>query len=255
MSNSEKRGRGRPKVNSTPEATPELSREEALARIAELEALLSTQAPVDEEVVEKATDEDVSRIKRLEAALKASRKAATAARTLAERATDEPVFEVKNLVGATISIEITDSRGNPKRVMFEKRGDVHFLTATQILEVNERYSEFFDLGYLSAPEVLPDGPNSIYDYEAFIDEMTVEKIDAKVSAITSIDVLLDLYNVIENRRFVIEDENGKPYRDAFGQVEIREVKLDSKTRMLEQAIAARAREIGEIILSVDGSAE
>lgn len=222
---------------------PELTHEEALQKIAELEAALAAK---EEAPAPSATPDQMAHIQSLAAALQATRKQANAAKSLAETATQEPVYEVKNLIGATVSVNVTDSRGNPKNIMFATKGVVQYLTGAQIMELYDKYPVLFEKGYLQAPEVLPASHNAVENYDAFIDGVAYDEIDDRIAALDSPDVLIALFYHIENRRFRTEDEDGKPYRDARGKPEIREVPLDAKTRMLAHAIAARVKELTQV---------
>jgi hypothetical protein len=212
------------------------------AQIAALTAQMQT-APAPAAKAEKAEKaEKGEREKRLEAALLGSRKRENAARNLASRAANEEVYEVRSAIGATVSVEVSDAKGTLQRMVFEKKGTVQFLTAGQIAEVKGA-SNFFDLGYLVAPEF--DGgevsPNVIEDYDAFIAGIAPGEVAARVAAIDNGDVLMSLYHHIETMRF--EEKDG----------DLVEVPVNPTVKVLLHAVLDRLRALtGMSISASDG---
>jgi hypothetical protein len=226
------RGKRTTKTTEAAERT-EMTLEEALRRIAELE---------EKSAREDTAAEDTDRVRALESALIASRGATNAAKRLARESTNEEVYAVTSLVGAMLSAEVTDSRGAAKRVTWDEKGAVEYLTAGQIAEVKSK-CPFFDTGYLSAPEVVPVNPNQIESYDTFIEGIDINTASHRIDQIDSPDVLWGLFHFIENSRFEVVTEEGRPT--------VKAKNIAGKAQVVHFAVMQRLRELTGINLSAN----
>src|SRR5689334_19619265 len=79
----------------------------------------------------------------------------TSARKLAEEAVQESIYPVKNLIHLTVTTDVTDVRGNKKRIMWKDRGVTNYLTGSQVAEVAQN-TKLFTQGVLHCPEVIDE---------------------------------------------------------------------------------------------------
>lgn len=235
----EKKTRRTKQQTEAPASTPDLTSltpEQAAEMIRALQEQLAEAAATPAPEPETASPEQQAQIRQLQAALLDSRKKEQAAKRLAKQANDEEVFEVKSLIGAAVSVEITDAKGNLKRVVFEQKGAVHFLTAGQIAEVQDR-TDFFERGYLQAPEAVPVNPNTVENYDAFIASLDAESIRDRIAEMDSPETLFSLYHHVEGKRFVEEGN------------EVRQVEITGKEQIVLYTVMERLRSLTGINLS------
>lgn len=192
--------------------------EEAAALIQALQSKLAKASSED------ASPEDVEEVK---AALVANAQKSVTQRKNAGQGMKDPVYEVKNLIGATIFVAVSNARGEKEHRQFENKGAVQYLTAAQIAEV-EVETPYFLNGYLSAPGLVAANDNMIDDYDKFIQSLDPDKVTDRVGAISSADVLLGLFNHIETKRWKVQ-----------GTELVKQV-IDSKSLMVLHAVADRA---------------
>ncbi len=123
-------------------------------------------------------------------------------RRLAE---DNPtkLYEVTSLVGAALSVEVTDKWGTPIRLYWQQRKSTLSLPVAQIKEIEEKRG-LFAKGYLYCPGLMDNSVNTILDHQVFIDSIPENEVKAKIAAITNTDVLHGLYNFVESSRFRVE---------------------------------------------------
>jgi hypothetical protein len=141
-------------------------------------------------------------VETLKTVIKESAKNEAAARALAVAASKETVYEVKSLLNVTVSAEVADNLGTRSAVLWPERGSVRFLTASQILDIEDR-SRLFSRGFLYQPSLIPETVNTILDPEAFVKSLDADNVAARIKAITSVDVLSNLYHHIESQRFQV----------------------------------------------------
>lgn len=186
----------------------------------------------------------------LAAALQASRGEVEAARIAKSSPVQETLYPVTNVSNSMVSVEITNDRGEPERVLFRERLAVRMLTARQIREIHDKNPKIFDGGFLSAPEIIEDSPNVIRDIDGFVETLDYEDIIPRVAQITEMAPLMALYGYLENRRFVSTDANGKSLTDAEGLPTVEEVPLNAKETTLLMAVRNRLQELTKINVSV-----
>jgi hypothetical protein len=173
-------------------------------------------------------------------ALIRSGQVASSARRLAQEAANEPVYEVQSIVDSTVTAEVSDQLGNKKRVMWDKKGSVQLMTSSQIAQIQE-HTRFFGDGILYAPEIIPTNDNVVLNIEEFIAALDINGIRARISLITSVDVLYMLYHNIESKRFIIENND------------IKEVPLDPKAQIVLLTVMERLSAYTGINFSTTGS--
>jgi hypothetical protein len=208
------------KKSKQPSETPDITNvtpEQAAALIAELQGKLSAAT------AEGATSEDV---KSASAALSASKARKIAEAKNARDGITDKVYEVKNLVGATVWVAVTNSRGDKEHRQFEQRGAVQFLTEAQIAEIRDE-TPFFENGYLAAPAIVEPNYNAIEDYDQFIRRLDADSVNDRIAQIDNAEVLLGLYHHIENKRFKVEG------------LELVKLPIDAKTTMVLHAVMDR----------------
>ena len=220
------------KSKKSPETTPDVSNltpEQAAALIQELQAKLAKASG------EEATAEDVEDAKA--ALIASSQKRMTERKNAGAGMTDE-VYEVKNLIGAMIFVAVTDARGQKEYRQFENKGSVQFLTAAQIAEVDDA-TPYFKNGYLSAPGLVAANDNMIDDYDKFVQSLDAEKVSDRINAITNADVLLGLFNHLENKRWKVVG------------TELVKQTIDAKSLMVLNAVADRASTLTGVTVSLN----
>jgi hypothetical protein len=225
---------------AAPAAPTELTHEDALARIAALQKQLDAAAKVTAPpatAADPASDDQLAYIRQLESALVSTRSNATAARRLAERAAQEDVFEVRNAIDMTISIAVRNHRGEEVRVMFPKKGDTQYLTASQILEAQDAYPALFEKGYLAAPDLIPSNINVIEDFGKFLDGLEYDEVHPRINEIDSVEVLMSMYSYIDEQRFITEDDKGMKIIGRGGP-QVSRVPIPAKLHIAQTAIAA-----------------
>jgi hypothetical protein len=222
------------KKSTKPSATPDITNvtpEQAQVMIAELQAkLAAATAPA-------ATSDDV---KSASTALSTSKARKIAEAKNARDGINEPVFEVKNLIGATIWVSVTDSRGDKEHKQFEQRGAVQFLTESQIAEVRDN-TPYFDMGYLLAADVVERNVNVIEDYDQYIKGLDSDTINQSVAQIENAEVLLGIYHHIENKRYKLEG------------TELVKLPIDAKYMMVLHAVMDRVGSLTGVNYSANDS--
>lgn len=225
---------GKDKKSKKPSETPDITNvtpEQAQALIAELQAKLSAATAVG------ATSEDV---KSASTALIASKARKIAEAKNAREGITDKVYEVKNLVGATVWVAVTNARGEKEHRQFENKGSVQFLTESQIAEIRDA-TQFFDKGYLAAPDVVEHNANVIDDYDQFIRKLDADDVSARINQIDNPEVLLGLYHHIENKRFKVEG------------LELVKLAIDAKTTMVLHAVMDRVGSLTGVNYSANDS--
>jgi hypothetical protein len=220
------------KAKESPETTPDvknLTPEQAAALIQELQAKLAKAASED------ASVEDVADAK---AALVASAQKNVTLRKNAGQGLKDEVYEVKNLLGATIFVAVSNARGEKEYLQFENKGSVQYLTAAQIAEVQDA-TPYFKNGFLGAPGMVETNDNMIEDYDKFVQSLDADKVTERVAAISNADVLLGLYNHLETKRWKVE-----------GTELVKQV-IDTKSLMVLHAVADRASTLTGINISLN----
>lgn len=217
-------------ASSAPDVS-QLTAKQAQQLMADLQAKLNAATAAS------ATSED---IKEGTAALIASRSKQVAEAKNARDGVSDKVYEVKSLVAATVFVNVTDGRGEKVQRMFENRGAVEFLTEAQIAEIRDA-TPFFDLGYLSAPEVVESNSNVIEDYDQFVKNVDTDKISDRLSQVDNAEILLGLYHHLENKRF--EVKNGEVVKRA----------IDGKSMIVLNAVMDRVSSLTGINFSSNDS--
>lgn len=220
------------KAKESPETTPDVSNltpEQAAALIQELQAKLAKAT------AEGASDKDVEVAK---AALVTSAQKNVTLRKNAGQGMKDEVYEVKNLLGATIFVAVSNARGEKEYLQFENKGSVQYLTAAQIAEVQDAVP-YFENGFLAAPGLVASNDNMIEDYDKFVQSLDSDKVAERIASITSADVLLGLYNHLETKRWKVE-----------GTELVKQV-IDNKSLMVLHAVADRASTLTGINISLN----
>lgn len=220
------------KSKESPETTPDVSNltsEQAAALIQELQVKLAKAT------AEGASETDVEVAK---AALVASAQKNVTLRKNAGQGMKDEVYEVKNLLGATIFVGVSNARGEKEYLQFENKGSVQYLTAAQIAEVQDA-TPYFKNGFLGAPGLVAANDNMIEDYDQFVQSLDSDKVAERISSITNADVLLGLYNHLETKRWKVE-----------GTELVKQV-VDSKSLMVLHAVADRASILTGINISLN----
>lgn len=200
-----------------------------------LEALESAQAPVAN------SDDLAEQNQRLMLALLAEREA----KRLEDNSST--LYRVENVAGASVSFTVTEAGGQKRHVRLEQRGSFVNLTEKQIREVQEKSPHFFEKGFLSAPDVIEDGPNVIRDIDAFVAGLPHDQINERIGQIDSLGTLWSIFNHIENLRFVHEDERGRALveEDIEGDLPVlREKEIDQRLLAIELAVQRRIAALG-----------
>jgi hypothetical protein len=222
------------KKSTKPSETPDITNvtpEQAQKLIAELQAkLAAATSPA-------ATSDDV---KSASAALSASKARKIAEAKNARDGINEPVHEVKSLIGATVWVSVTDSRGDKEHKQFEQRGAVQFLTESQIAEIRDN-TPYFDRGYLLAPSVVEKNANVIEDYDKYIKGLDSDTINQEIARVEDTGVLLGLYHHIENLRYKVEG------------TELVKLPIDAKYMMVLHAVMDRVGSLTGVNYSANDS--
>ena len=229
-----------------------LSKKELLEHIAQLQAKSeATVAPVEPTPAPVPQTATIN-VQDLMAALVAAREVQSAPAV----AEDTQTYKVINASGMALGIQATDERtGVTRTYSLPKKGDFCKLTRGQVDELRERAPHFFERGYVSVPDLMEDNANVIRNIDKFLAELKFDDIDGRIALITSKDTLFTLFNHIESKRFVHEDERGQPLKNKVGGEEmlvIKEIKLDPKLAAVERAVKTRLEEVSGIRLNLDG---
>lgn len=144
-------------------------------------------------------------------------------------APESPLFRIENACGARVAFEVTDEKTlQPVHIVLEERGSFRLLTRDQIMELYHKTTEFFDRGYVVAPEVIEPSANVIPDIGKFLDALPLREINARIEQITALNTLFDIYHYIENLRYRSTDDHGQPILDRELQPMMEELDIDPK---------------------------
>lgn len=231
----------------------------------ELEALRARLEAAEEAQADSAVDDELlARLDALEqrnnalmTALNGERAAKDRLREVGkERSGDEETYTVENVGGTNIWVRVHDHRGVEIRKVFEGMGAKHDLTAGQIAEIQNERPDLFSRGMLSAPDVIPDSPNVIRDFDEFLDAGTMEEVTESVRTLTDERTLLRLNDYIESKKFRTEDEEGRPFQniDDAGSKHayMEEVELPARYAAIQAAIRERLQRVRSDIDLSDG---
>jgi hypothetical protein len=190
---------------------------------------------------------DKALVERLMGALAAERNTAPS---------DEATYAITNVGGCSVAFPVTDARnGAVRTISLDRRGASAKITKAQVLEVRTAHPHFFDNGHLSAVAVVADGPNTIHSLADFIAAIPPDGVTASIEKITSIAALYDLYNFIENQRFLHEDENGRAFiakgTDGKDMIVVHEVTIPVKTLAIEIAVQRRLDTLAGVRVALD----
>lgn len=188
-------------------------------------------------------------IDQLTQALVASR---TQNAAIAQGGRGDEVFAVTNMGLAGIGFNVFDDRGVVREFYLPQKGSIVYLTRAQILELQQKAPQYFDKGYISAPEIVPPTANTIPDYDAFLRSLPVNDIKSRVGALDSIEQLYNIYAHIEAQRFTDTDASGQKLKDNEGRPRLEIVELDPKLLLVQAAIKQRLMVLGVVPPSEDG---
>lgn len=208
-------------------------------------------APAPEPV--QAPSENEDRIADLERKLEQVTAALLASRANMNSAAEEdPHFDLVNLIGANFVVKVQDRHGHERSFRLRGRGDKHPVTAEEFDYLRDKNPDLFEKGYLSAPDLMEENPNVIHDI-ASLAELPMDEISDRIMAITERSILFQIFNWVENQRFVSTDENGRPLLDEEGAPRLEELDLSPNLIALENAVRRRMATIARINTSPDGA--
>lgn len=203
-----------------------------------------TKVGVDVEAVLEQNARLMEQINQLTLAVIAGREAPKAL------ATDEKAdIKLINTIGYSIAFPVTDPRtGATRQIALRKKDDTVLVRTSELAEALEKYPHYFEKGYISAPDHLPENANTIRDVAKWLGEVTFENVTTVVEEIDSLPTLYLIYNHIEEKRWkavVGEDANGKK------QHKLEERKLDPKLLTVEMMVKRRIDALNGISVNLD----
>jgi hypothetical protein len=227
----------------------------------------SVKKETGSKVAKKATEDQSSRIKELEAQLAEVQeredliaKLSEQNQKLMELVQTHRVFQdskeeqeedenkrypVTSLANAYVTIQVLDIFGaNKQSFRFEKKGATHMLTKKQIREVQADYPAVFTSGLLAAPEIVENNSNMIPNIGEFIDGLNEEDMRPAIEAIDSVVTLYQIFNFVENMRF------GDSIMGASG-IELEEIDIPIKYEAIEKLVKKRLFELRGIELGIE----
>lgn len=222
----------------------DLSKAELIARLEQMEAQQAAPTPAPTAVTVDA------------AALMQAIVAAQHAQQHATGAKEERSYKAINAKSVTLGLQIPDPRTGEIRIhLLERKGDFVMLTKEQLTEMQARSPHLFRDGLLAVPDLLEANPNTILDFEAFIETLAFDDIGPRIEAITDLGTLWALFHHIESQRFITHDEKGNPLiegRDRDAQFVVKEVRLDTKRAALELEVKRRIEALTPVKVNLDG---
>lgn len=169
-------------------------------RIKELEAQLADKATTPAPAASSTADELADKLAN----------ALIAARGSTEyRDTPKALHKVINTSGMQLGLFVTDTKtSQPRHIHLTLRGDFVQLTEDQVVEIQEKYPDYFTNGWLSCPDLVELNANCITDVPAFLGSLTIDSAESVISKITALSTLYNIYHHIETLRFNHLDDKG-----------------------------------------------